>query len=126
MRIARWFIAIVGGVLVALWILALAGSRTSVLRDKLVETLSDRLNASVELDAFTVHTFPRLRISGDGLRLRLNGQTQPAPLIAIQHFEVTGGVIGLLRRQRHFQSVTLDGLRIIYTRNTLHGGRDAS
>jgi hypothetical protein len=112
MRIARWFIAIVGGVLVALWILALAGSRTSVLRDKLVETLSDRLNASVELDAFTVHTFPRLRISGDGLRLRLNGQTQPAPLIAIQHFEVTGGVIGLLRRQRHFQSVTLDGLRI--------------
>lgn len=112
MRLARWFIAIVGGVLVTLWIAALAGSRTSVLHDRLVETLSDKLNASVELDSFTVHTFPRLRISGDGLRLRLKDQAQPAPLIAIRHFEVAGDVIGLLRRQRHFRSVTLDGLRI--------------
>jgi len=129
MRFARWFIAIVGGVLVTLWILALAGSRTSVLRDKLVETLSDKLNASVELDTFTVRTFPRLRISGDGLRIRLKGQTQTDPLIAVRHFEVAGGVIGLLHRQRHFQRVTLDGLRITVpprTTNDREAGNQAA
>jgi hypothetical protein len=129
MRIARWFIAIVGGVLVALWLVALAGSRTSVLHDKLVETLSDKLNASVELDAFTVHTFPRLRISGDGLRIRLKDQTLPEPLIAVRHFEVSGGVIGLLHRQRHFRSVTLEGLRISVpprSRNDREAGNKAA
>jgi hypothetical protein len=74
MRIARWFIAIVGGVLVTLWIVALAGSRTSVLRDALVKTLNDKLDATVELDTFRVHTFPTLRISGDNLRVRLRGR----------------------------------------------------
>jgi hypothetical protein len=112
MRVARWVIAIFGGVLVALWIVAFAGSRTSVLHEKLVQTLSDKLHASVELDTFRVRTFPRLRISGDGLRIRLKDQQQPQPLIAVDHFEVSGGIIGLLRRQRHFRSVELDGLRI--------------
>jgi hypothetical protein len=112
MRLARWFIVIVGGVLVTVWALALAGSRTSVLHNKLVQALSDKLNASVELDSFTVRTFPHLRISGDGLRIRLNGQQQPEPLIAVQHFEVSGGVVGLFRRPRHFRTVKLDGLRI--------------
>lgn len=129
MRVARWFIAIVGGVLVTLWVTALAGSRTSVLHDKLVEALSDRLNASVELDAFTVHTFPRLRITGAGLRIRLRDQQQPAPLIAVQRFEVAGGVVGLLHRQRHFRSVTLDGLRITVpprTKNDRAAGNEAA
>ena len=129
MRVARWFIAIVGGVLVTLWAIALAGSRTSVLHDRLVEALSDKLNASVELDAFTVHTFPRLRITGDGLRIRLKGQQQPSPLIAVRHFEVAGGVIGLLHRQRHFRSVKLDGLRITVpprTKNDREAGNKAA
>ena len=121
MRVARWFIAIVGGALAAIWIVALAGSRTSVLRDRLVATLSDKLNASVELDAFAVRTFPRLRISGDGLRIRLKGQTEPAPLISVRHFDVTGGLIGLLGHHRRFRSVTLDGLRITIPPRT---GRD--
>ena len=129
MRLARWFIVIVGGVLVTLWAIALAGSRTSVLHDKLVQTLSDKLHASVELDSFTVHTFPRLRISGDGLRIRLKDQQQPAPLISVGHFEVAGGVVGLLRSQRHFRSVELVGLRITVpprSRNDREAGNEAA
>jgi hypothetical protein len=129
MRIARWFIVIVGGVLVTLWIVALAGSRTSVLRDALVKTLNDKLDATVELDSFTVHTFPTLRISGDNLRVRLRGQKEPEPLVAIKHFDVAGGVIGLLHRQRRFRHVVLDGLRITIPPRTGHdrkAGGDAA
>jgi hypothetical protein len=129
MRVARWFIAIVGGVLVALWIVVAVGSRTSVLREKLVDTLSDKLNSSVELDSFAVHTFPRLRISGDGLRIRLKDQTLHDPLIVVRHFEVAGSAIGLLRRQRHFKSVTLEGLRISIpprTKNDREAGNKAA
>lgn len=98
--------------LVSLWVVALAASRTSVLRLKLVETLSEKLDATVQLDAFRVDTFPRLRVSGDGLRIWLKGQAEPSPVVQVRHFEVAGGFIGLLHRQRHFQSVQLDGLRI--------------
>jgi hypothetical protein len=126
MRIARWFIVIVGGLLLTLWIAALAGSRTSVLQDALVRTLSDKLDANVELQGFSVSTFPRLRISGDNLRIRLKDQAQPVPLIQIRHFEVEGGVIGLVHRQRRFSHVTVDGLRITIPPDSGHDARSGN
>src|SRR5262249_28499232 len=36
----------------------------------------------------------------------------PAPFIEVRHFEVSGGLIEVLRRHRRFTNVTLDGLRI--------------
>jgi hypothetical protein len=129
MRVLRCTIVIFGGLLVTLWIAALAASRTSVLRVKLVEALSEKLDADVELDGFAVDTFPTLRIKGDGLRLRLRGQTEPAPLLQVSHFEVAGGVIGLLHRQRHFSTVRLDGLRITIPPRSGHdkeAGNDAA
>jgi hypothetical protein len=108
----RWFIAIVGGVLVGLWILLAVVSRAPTLQAKLVATLNENLDADVELQSFEVDSFPTLRIQGDNLKLRLKNQQNPSPFIEIRHFEVTGGVLGLLRRQRRFTSVELDGLRI--------------
>jgi hypothetical protein len=112
MKLVRWFIGIVGGVLVGLWIALAALSRAPVLQAKLVEALNDQLDAEVELQSFRVDSFPTLRIYGDNLKLRLKGQQQAAPFIEIRHFEVAGGVFGLLRKQRRFRSVALDGLRI--------------
>ena len=111
-KLVRWFIGIVGGVLVGLWIALAVLSRAPVLQAKLVEALNDQLDAEVELESFTVDSFPTLRIFGDNLKLRLKGQEQPAPFIEIRHFEVAGGIFGLLRKQRRFRSVQLDGLRI--------------
>jgi hypothetical protein len=111
-KLVRWSIGIVGGVLAGLWIAILLLSSAPILRDKLVEALSEKLDADVELGNFDVKTFPVLRIHGDRLKLQLKGQTNPAPLIEIRHFEVTGGLLGLLHRQRRFSSVELDGLRI--------------
>ncbi|HET7694585.1 MAG TPA: AsmA-like C-terminal region-containing protein [Vicinamibacterales bacterium] len=112
MKPARWFIGIVGGVLVGLWIALTAVSRAPVLQKKLIETLNDQLDAQVELESFTVDSFPTLRIYGDNLRLRLKDQQQAAPFIEIRHFEVAGGILGLLRKQRRFTFVELVGLRI--------------
>ena len=112
LKLVRWFIGVVGGVLVGLWIALAALSRAPVLQQKLIETLDDQLDAQVELESFTVDSFPTLRIYGDNLKLRLKDQQQPAPFIEIRHFEVSGGILGLLRKQRRFTFVELVGLRI--------------
>jgi hypothetical protein len=111
-KVVRWFIGIVGGILVALWIVLHLVSRAPILQKKLIETLNENMDAQVELQSFQVNSFPTLRIHGSGLKLRLNKQQNPAPFIEIREFEVAGGLFGLLKRQRQFSSVELDGLRI--------------
>jgi hypothetical protein len=128
-KLVRWFIGIVGGTLVGLWIAVAVVSRAPVLQKKLVETLNDQMDADVELESFAVETFPTLRIYGDNLKLRLKGQQQPAPFIEIRHFEVSGGLFGLLRKQRRFTSVELAGLRITIpprTRDDKEAGKKAA
>ena len=111
-KLVRWFIGIVGGTLVGLWIALAAVSRAPVLQQKLVETLADKLDADVELANFDVKTFPTFRIHGDNLKLRLKGQKERSPFIEVRHFEVSGGLFGMLRKQRRFRSVALEGLVI--------------
>lgn len=112
MKLVRWFIGIVGGVLVGFWIALSLVSRAPVLQRKLVEALNANLDADVQLESFDVDSFPTLKIHGDNLKLRLQGQRQRMPFIEIRHFEVTGGLFGLFRKQRRFSSVELEGLRI--------------
>src|SRR5687768_2767220 len=130
MKLVRWFIAGVGGVLLGLWIALAVVSRAPVLQQKLIQTLDDQLDAEVQLEGFTVDSFPTLRIYGDNLKLRLKGQQQAAPFIEIRHFEVSGGVFGLLRKQRRFSHVHLEGLRITIPPGTRDdkeaGGKAAS
>lgn len=112
LKLVRWFIGIVGGVLVGLWIALTAVSRAPVLQQKLIETLAEQLDADVELTNFDVKTFPTVRIHGDNLKLRLKGQRERSPFIEVRHFEVSGGLFGMLRKQRRFRSVDLEGLVI--------------
>jgi hypothetical protein len=128
-KLVRWFIGIVGGVLVGLWIALAVLSRAPLLQQRLVQALNENMDADVQLEKFSVDSFPTLRIHGDNLKLRLKGQEQPAPFIEVRHFEVTGGVFGLLHRQRRFRSVELDGLRITippHTRNDKEAGNRAA
>jgi len=112
LKLIRWVIGVAAGVLAGLWIAVLAVSRAPSLREALVRALNERLDAEVELAGFEVRTFPLFRIHGDGLKLRLHNQQNPSPFIEVRHFEVSGGLFGMLRRQRHFTSVELEGLRI--------------
>jgi hypothetical protein len=112
LKLIRWIIGIAAGVMVGLFVATMALSRAPILKEALVRTLNEHLDAQVELDAFEVRTFPTLRIHGDGLRLRLKDQQNSSPFIEARHFEVSGGLFGMLHRQRRFTSVELEGLRI--------------
>ncbi len=128
LKLLRWFIGIVVGVVLGLWIAVVVVSRAPILQKKLVEALNDQLDADVELGRFEVKAFPGLRIHGDGLKLRLKGQAEPRPFIEVHHFEVSGSLFGLLHRQRRFTSVTLEGLRITIpprTANDVEAGKKA-
>jgi hypothetical protein len=129
LTVARWFIVIVGGALAVLWVVLLGVSSAPTLQRKLVETLNEHLDAEVELEGFQVKTFPLLRITGDNLKLRLKKQQNPASFIEVRHFEVSGGLFGLLHRKRRFSAVELSGLRITIpprTPDDKEAGKDAA
>ncbi|HEY7059559.1 MAG TPA: hypothetical protein VH458_23650, partial [Vicinamibacterales bacterium] len=126
MKVARWALVIAIGVVAVLLTLAALGSRSPVLRKKLVETLEDKLDADVELQNLYASAFPALSITGDGLRVRMKGQTEGAPLIEVSHFEVSAGLSGLFHRPRRFQSVRLEGLRITIPPDLDHDDEDQS
>ena len=119
-RAVRWGIVAVGGVLFTLAIVAGAGSRTQTLRRLVIETLADRLDSEVQLDSFSVDTFPTVDIRGEGLVVRLRGARDVPPMVTIKRFQITGGMFGLLTRPRRFRTVVLEGLEI----NIPPGGAD--
>jgi hypothetical protein len=121
LKAARWVVIAVGASLVVLAIVAGAGSRTATLRQLITETLAERLESRIELNAFSVDTFPTLTIQGAGLVIRHRGRDDIPPLVSIESFRVDGGILGLLSRPRRFRSVTLAGLKI----NIPPGGIDS-
>jgi hypothetical protein len=129
LNFARWFVGIAAGTLAGLWITLAIVSRAPILQHRLVQALNQQLNADVELGSFEVKAFPLLRIHGDNLKVRLKTQQSTAPFIEVRHFEVAGGLFGLLHRQRRFASVDLEGLRITVpprTPDDREAGRNAA
>jgi hypothetical protein len=111
-RSVRWIVVGVAAVLVVLAVLAGAGSRTETLRRLVVDTLADRLDSDIELESFSVDTFPTVDVRGQGLVIRLKGRRDVPPLVQIRAFNITGGMLGLISRPRRFRTVTLEGLEI--------------
>ena len=121
-RIVRWVTAAAGAALVALAIVAAAGSRTSTLRRLVIDTLAARLDSEVELQFFSVDLFPTVTVRGEGLIVRLRGHdhNEVPPLLKVRSFAIKGGLFGLLSRPRTFKSIALGGLEI----NIPPGGPD--
>jgi len=111
-RVTRWAIAIVGGLLVSLAIIAGGGSRTVALRQLVIDTLADRLDSEVQLESFSVDTFPTVHVTGTNLIIRHRGRKDVPPLVSVASFELDGGMIGLFSRPRRFRTVSLGGLQI--------------
>jgi hypothetical protein len=112
LRATRWTIVALGGGLIALAIVAGAGSRTATLRQLLIATLAERLDSEVQLESFSVDTFPTVHITGTGLVIRHRGRRDVPPLVTVDAFVLDGGLIGLLSRPRRFRTVSLTGLNI--------------
>ena len=110
--VARWILVAMGGLLVTLSVMAGGGSRTATLKDLVVRTLSERLDSEVELQTFSVDTFPTVHIAGEGLVVRHKGRRDVPPLISIQRFSLEGGLFGLFSRPRRFRTATVSGLQV--------------
>jgi hypothetical protein len=126
LRVARWTALAVGAVLVVLAIVAGAGSRTATLRALVIDTLAERLDSDVELESFSVDTFPVVRINGTGLVIRHKGRRDVPPLVTIKRFAIEGGLFGLMSRPRRFRSVRLDGLQVTIPPGGFSAVRDAN
>ena len=84
LRASRWAIVVIGGLLVLLAIIAGAGSRTAVLRQLVIDTLSERLESEVQLEAFSVDTFPSVHVTGTNLTIRHKGRQDVPPLVSVK------------------------------------------
>ena len=85
---------------------------TPLVRDRVVEALNERFSSQVALDDLQVSVFPRPQVEGTGLILRHEGRTDVPPLIAIESFEASAGVTGLVAKPLHLRHVQLQGLQI--------------
>lgn len=83
---------------------------SEALRQRVIRTLEDRLDAKVELTSITLRFLPTIRVVGSNLEIRHKGRRDVPPLIAVQQLTVHADLIGLWRR--HVSSARLDGLSI--------------
>ncbi|HWZ98374.1 MAG TPA: hypothetical protein VN025_11490 [Candidatus Dormibacteraeota bacterium] len=83
-----------------------------ILREKVEQELSERFQSKVELKALHVYVFPRIGVVGESLTLRHHNRTDIPPLIQVERFSFTMGLIGLIRPIKHIDVVHLDKLQI--------------
>jgi hypothetical protein len=84
--------------------------RSETLRQRIVSTLSDRLNSNIELGDLSLRVLPVLHAEGRDLIIRQRDHLDQPPLIAIKSFSVDATVFGVWRK--HVAHVNLEGLVI--------------
>jgi len=109
-------LVIVGAVL-----LSTAMRLTPHVRDIVVTALNDRFDSKVALESLQVVAFPRPEVVGSGLAVRHRGRTDVPPLVAIQSFSSSAGLLGLMGTPLHLRTVELEGLTIYLPPDRLHG-----
>jgi hypothetical protein len=118
--VTRWH-WIVGISLLFIVAISVAGilifNARSILRTRVVETLSARFKSKVELEAFDVSLLKGLQVSGEGLRLFGDGDPnnhEPGiqPLIAVAEFRFRMEILDFLRSPMRVKTVYLRGLRL--------------
>jgi len=84
---------------------------SDVLRQRIISTLSSKLDSDVALGDLTIRVFPGLRADGKDLRIRRRGTPADMPgLITVKSFHVDASLMGLWRKR--VDHVQLDGLDI--------------
>ncbi len=83
--------------------------RPARVREHLIAAVNDRYAARVEVASAEVAVFPRPIISGKQLRLHLLGADDTPPLVAVDTFEASAQMLGLVGRTIRLGNVTLTG-----------------
>jgi hypothetical protein len=118
---SRWWW--IGGIVLLLVVgasvtLGIVVSRAQpILRERVLETLSTKFKARVELDGFNVSLLQGLQVSGKGLRIfgamdPNNHEPGIQPLIAVGEFRFRTGIGDLLHSPMHVDTVHVKGLQL--------------
>ncbi len=112
--VSKTLLIVISLVVVSLVAVIVAGIHLSnpYLHKKVVEMLSEKFHADVEIKDFHVSLFPGAHIEGTGLVLRHEGRTDVPPLISIAEFSAQAGILGLLGKPWKIEQVKLKGLVI--------------
>ncbi len=110
----RTLLIVISLVVIAAVVLIVTGFHLSnpYLHKRVVEMLSQKFHAEVELKEFHVYLFPGARIEGSGLVLRHEGRRDVPPLISIGEFSAEAGILGLIGKPWKIRQVKLKGLTI--------------
>lgn len=82
-------------------------------RSKVIQLLSARFNADVELKSLRVSLFPSPKVVGEGLALRHKGwESSTHPMLAIRRFTAATTISSLLGTVKGVSLVRLEGLEI--------------
>jgi hypothetical protein len=82
----------------------------NILRSRVVDNLSERLNARVELGDITLRIVPGLHAEVKNLAIRFHGRRDVPPLISVATVTIDADLLGLWRR--HVAHVNLEGLAV--------------
>ena len=82
------------------------------LKARVVQALSERFDADVDLKTLEVSLFPQPEVRGEGLRIRHRGWNDAHPLIAIGRFRATTDFLTLAATRNRVTLVNLEGLEI--------------
>ncbi|MGB2636270.1 MAG: hypothetical protein WAM58_20235 [Candidatus Acidiferrum sp.] len=82
------------------------------LRKSLTEALVDRFRSDVDLKTIHIRVFASPNVTGEGLALYYHGRKDVAPLIQIEKFSFTVGIVGLLRPVKHISLVRVQNMLI--------------
>jgi hypothetical protein len=115
--LARWRWIVAGIVLAfiaaaAITFFAFLPHLRRVARQRTQEYLADRFASDVQIADFHIGLFPRIRVSVEGIVLRMHGRTDVPPLIEIKRASFGANLSGLLGRAFTIHEVDLDGLQI--------------
>jgi hypothetical protein len=115
--LAWWIriIALLGAVVLAVVVVIAVNHAQSIIRGRVIETLSARFHGPVEIDEFHVSARKGLQVSGSGLRIFGPSDPNPhqlgiQPLIAVREFRFGGSILNLLHTPMHIHRVYLSGL----------------
>src|SRR5215813_140414 len=95
--------------LVVLFAVALAKKRSAELRtrDWIVQVLEQKFRSNVELADFHVRVFPEMTVSGEGLSLHYWATPEAPPLIRIEKFSFSLGLLGAFRAPHRIKRIKL-------------------
>ncbi len=100
---------------VALYVVSktvIAPRLSAAARQRTEDYLSKRFKGDVQIAAFHLAVFPRIRVEVDGIVLRHQGRTDVPPVIEIQKATFGANWLGLLGRKADVSLVRLEGLKV--------------